>query len=40
MSEQSNNPGLQKRVQRGATGYTEICEKAIQAVLDAAAAIA
>ena len=36
----SNNPGLQKRVQQGAAGCTEIHEKAIQAVIDAAAAIA
>ena len=40
MDEESNNPGLQKGVQRGAAGCTRICEKAIQAVLDAVAAVA
>ena len=39
--DESNNPGLQKQVQeRGATGCTEIREKAIQAVFDAVAAVA
>ena len=37
---ESNNPGIQKQVQQGAAGCTGICEKAIQAVIDAAAAVA
>ena len=36
---ESSNLGLQKQVQIGAAGWIEICEKAIQAVIDAAAAI-